>query len=318
MKYRYVFGPVPSRRLGFSLGINNIPYKICSYSCVYCQLGRTLSYSVKRKPYGDPQKIVDEVEKVLSEKISVDYITFVPDGEPTLDSNLGRIAGALKSKFEVPIAIISNSSLIWMNDVVEDLSLFDLVSLKVDAVIENTWRRINRPHGSLNITMILQGIKDFAKIFKGKIITETMLVEKINTSKQDLIEIAKFLNEIDLTMAYVSVPIRPPSEKWVQLPKEETLVEAYNIFSRYLSEGRVSLLNMPESEGFIVHGEAKQYLLSVLNVHPLRLEYVISILNKEYHDPQSVLQELENKKLIKIISYGKVKYVVRYFRLSQE
>jgi len=144
---RLVFRPVPSRRLGRSLGVNNIPPKTCSYSCVYCQLGRTSSMLVDRRVFYEPEQILMQVEKKIDEAASrgerIDYITFVPDGEPTLDINLGKEVSLLKH-IRAPIAIITNASLLWRGDVREDLLAADFVSLKVDAVSLDLWRRINK------------------------------------------------------------------------------------------------------------------------------------------------------------------------------
>ena len=137
-----VFGPVPSRRLGRSLGVNNIPAKICSYSCVYCQLGATIKISIERRPFYDPEKIFKEVKEKIKD-VGVDYISFVPDGEPTLDINLGKEIEMLKS-LNHKIAVLTNGSLIFREDVRKDLSKADLVSLKVDAVSEDLWRKINQ------------------------------------------------------------------------------------------------------------------------------------------------------------------------------
>jgi len=154
------FGPVPSRRLGRSLGINNIPPKVCTYSCVYCQLGRTIKMQVERRAFYEPEDILrdvqDKVEKAREAGESVDYLTFVPDGEPTLDINLGREIELLRP-LGIKIAVITNSSLIWREDVREALMKADWVSLKMDSVREEVWRRINRPHGSLQLTSILDG-----------------------------------------------------------------------------------------------------------------------------------------------------------------
>ena len=145
------FGPVPSRRLGRSLGINNIPAKICTYSCAYCQVGRTVQMQVERRPYYSPQEIYDEVkekvERSKSQGLAIDYLTFVPDGEPTLDINLGREIDMLRS-LGIRIAVISNASLIWDERVREELSKADWVSVKVDAVEEQIWRHMDRPSPS--------------------------------------------------------------------------------------------------------------------------------------------------------------------------
>lgn len=192
-----IFGPVPSRRLGMSLGINNIPFKVCSYSCIYCQIGRTLSLSIQRRKFYNPEEIIRNVEKRLEEihkiGIKVDYLTFVPDGEPTLDINLRKTAEKLK-KYGIKVAILTNSSLIYRDDVKEDLQNFDLVSLKIDTVKENTWRKINRPHKLLKLSDILNGILEFRNMYKGSLITETMLISGIDYTKE-INELVRYLNQ---------------------------------------------------------------------------------------------------------------------------
>jgi len=154
------FGPVPSRRLGRSLGINNIPPKACSYSCIYCQVGPTLDTEIVPHSFYTPGQICREVEKHLEQVQEkgeqVDYLTFVPDGEPTLDSRLGETIERLRP-LGIPIAVISNASLIWREEVRETLAKIDWVSLKVDAIEDTLWHRINRPHVSLNHQAILEG-----------------------------------------------------------------------------------------------------------------------------------------------------------------
>ena len=153
------FGPVPSRRLGRSLGINNIPPKICTYSCVYCQVGKTARMQVGRDPFYEPEEIYMDVktrvEKARKKGESVDYLTFVPDGEPTLDVNLGQEIDLLKS-LGLKIAVITNGSLIWRKDVKADLAKADWVSFKIDSIREKTWHRINRPLRTLKQKTILR------------------------------------------------------------------------------------------------------------------------------------------------------------------
>ena len=178
---KHVFGPVPSRRLGRSLGVNNIPAKTCSYNCVYCQLGRTLSQVIDRRRFYSPQEILHSVEehiRKLKDK-EIDYITFAASGEPTLDINLGKTADLLKS-LGYPIAILTNSSLLYREDVRNDLLLFDYVSLKLDAVTTSIWRRVNRPHELLDLDRILDGVSGFRRLFKRRLVTETMLIEEVD------------------------------------------------------------------------------------------------------------------------------------------
>ncbi|GAB6136737.1 radical SAM protein [Thermococcus prieurii] len=303
------FGPVPSRRLGRSLGVNNIPDKVCSYACAYCQIGRTLRMEIERKPFYEPEFLFEEVSKKVEEARGkgerIDYITFVPDGEPTLDINLGLEVELLR-ELEVPLAILTNSSLIWRDDVREDLSAFDFVSLKLDAVSEPLWRRIDRPHKSLSLERILDGMLAFRDDFDGTLVTETML---INIDYGDELErIADFLAELKPDKAYIAVPTRPPAEKWVEPAKEETINLAYQLFSERLGE-RVEYLIGYEGNAFASTGNVVEDILSITAVHPMREEALRELLRKNNADWGMVEELLEEGKLIRLNYRGEAFYM---------
>lgn len=275
------FGPVPSRRLGRSLGINNIPPKVCTYSCVYCQLGRTLKMQVQRQAFYEPQEILfgvqDKVEKVREAGEAIDYLTFVSDGEPTLDINLEREIQLLK-QLNLPVAVITNASLIWRPDVRQDLMGADWVSLKVDAVDKAVWRRIDRPHGSLELSSILEGVLAFAKEYRGELVTETMLVAGINDGEGHLKTLAGFLTRLQPDRAYLSVPTRPPAEPWVQAPDEQAVNRAYHIVGKKVEQ--VEYLIGYEGNAFAFTGNAEEDLLSITAVHPMREDAVSTFLTR--------------------------------------
>jgi wyosine [tRNA(Phe)-imidazoG37] synthetase (radical SAM superfamily) len=193
---RIAFGPVPSRRLGQSIGINNVPPKICTYSCIYCQLGRTHTLQITRKPFYTPQEIVTavklKIQAAKEKKEAIDYLTFVANGEPTLDSNLGREIELLKN-LGIKIAVITNSSLIWKKDLRDDLGKADWVSLKIDTVDQEIWHRINRPYGSLQLRNILDGMSEFSHSFSGDLVTETMLIQDVTDGAEGLEKVASFI-----------------------------------------------------------------------------------------------------------------------------
>ncbi|HHS98192.1 MAG TPA: radical SAM protein [Chloroflexi bacterium] len=273
------FGPIPSRRLGRSLGVNNIPPKVCTYSCVYCQLGRTIRMQVDRRPFYAPEEVLrdvrEQVEKSHAAGERIDYLTFVPDGEPTLDVNLGREIELLRP-LSIPIAVITNGSLLWREDVQEDLAGADWVSLKVDSAREPVWRRTDRPHGSLRLPVILEGLLSFARFYEGTLVTETMLVEGVNDDEASLREVAEFLARLKPARAYISVPTRPPAEKWVRPPSEEAILRAHQILASAV--GEVELLIGYEGDAFAATGDAREDLLRITAVHPMRREAVEALL----------------------------------------
>lgn len=317
IKFRYVFGPVPSRRLGLSLGINNVHYKVCTYSCIYCQLGKTINLSIERKRFSEPTSIANEIKILLNRNVKFNYVTFVPNGEPTLDLALGETINAIRSITDTPIAILTNSSLLWREDVLEDMTKMDLVSLKIDTVSSETWKIVNRPHPELKLDRILDGISDFNKTFHGIIITETMLIHSLNTSYQELEETARFISSLRVKKAYLSVPIRPPAEKWVRKPSEKELLRAYNVFLSKIGESKIELLNMPESSEFQLTSEPIDYILKLTSVHPLRIDYAAKLLERIHDDPLKVISNLEKKGLIKLVDWEGHLFIVRKFTEKQ-
>lgn len=279
------FGPVPSRRLGRSLGINNIPPKNCCYACAYCQLGRTLHMQVDRRAFYEPEEILaavqDKVAKAGRAKEPIDYLAFVPDGEPTLDTNLSREIDLVKL-LGIPIAVITNASLIWRQDVRQDLMVADWVSMKVDAVEEWTWRQVNRPHRRLQLASILDGALEFAKGYRGTLVTETMLVAGINDAEAHLEAVAAVLARLQPSTAYLAVPTRPPAEEWVRPPDAAALNCAYQILSQKVD--RVETLTSYEGDAFATTGEVEEDLLSITAVHPMRQDAMRAFLARAKAD----------------------------------
>ncbi|HOA65221.1 MAG TPA: radical SAM protein [Coprothermobacter proteolyticus] len=310
-----IFGPIPSRRLGASLGVNNIPYKICSYNCVYCQVGRTLHMQVKRTLYSNPSEVFDEVkkkvERIRETQQNVDYISIVPDGEPTLDSSLGELIERLK-ELGLPVAVITNSSLTWDKSVQEDLKKADWVSVKIDAISPNTWKQINRPHASLSLDEILQGMQEFAGSYTGTLCTETMLVKDLNDNPEELTAIANFIkSRISPYKAYIGVPTRPPAEPWVSRPEPESITAAYAIFTK---EGlNAETLTGYESSGFVVTDNPVEEILEITAVHPMRSDAVKDVLNR-FGVGEDVLQQLVKEGRIRKVHYEGWDYYIRVMR----
>lgn len=304
------FGPVPSRRLGQSLGINHIPPKVCTYSCVYCQVGRTSRLRVARRAFYEPEEVRRaawaKVEQARAAGETIDYLTLVPDGEPTLDVNLDRMIALLRPLGR-PIAVISNASLIGRADVQAELQGAAWVSLKVDAVEEEAWRRVNRPHGRLRLAAILEGMCEFAASFRGKLVTETMLVAGVNDGPEEVQGVARFLARLRPAAAYLSIPTRPPAEPWVHTPAEEVVNRAYQQLAAALE--RVELLVGYEGNAFAATGNVEEDLLSITAVHPMRREAVEQVLARAGRDWSAVRQLVEQGKLVEARHEGQSFYM---------
>jgi len=300
------FGPVPSRRLGHSLGINNIPPKICTYSCVYCQLGRTLEFQVKRQVFYQPEHILHNVENKVKEATlrgePIDYLAFVSDGEPTLDLNLGKEIELLKS-LGIRLAVITNGSLVWRKDVRDDLGKADWVSLKIDALDNDIWRRINRRDKSLKLERILEGMSEFAHTFSGELTTETMLIQGINDGAEELENISDFVARLEPDKSYIAIPTRPPAEKWVEPASERAINMAYQIFDQKSID--VEYLIGYEGNAFAFTGNVEEDLLSITSVHPMREGGVNRFLAKAQAEWVVVEKLMSERKLVAVEYRGK-------------
>jgi wyosine [tRNA(Phe)-imidazoG37] synthetase (radical SAM superfamily) len=308
-----IFGPVPSRRLGRSLGIGNVPVKTCSYSCVYCQVGPTPATEIEPRRFWPPGAVVDavtrHVRKLRERGEGIDYLTFVPDGEPTLDRDLGEEIDELRA-LEIPIAVISNGSLTFREDVRAALSKADWVSLKVDAADETTWRKVNRPFASLDMPTVLEGMLQFAAEFRGELATETMLVQGLNDGEAAIESVAAFLERLRPAIAYIAAPIRPPAEPWVRPADEETFNRAFQRFAERLP--RVELITGFEGTAFGATGDVVQDLLSITAVHPMREDAALALLSKSQAD-RGALDRLVAENRLKRVTYRDRVFYVRRF-----
>lgn len=308
-----IFGPVPSRRLGRSLGINNIPAKHCTYSCLYCQVGRTRELMTDRRPFLDPNRIFGQVcnrlAQLHSDNESVDYLTLVPDGEPTLDLHLGEIISGLR-RLAVPVAVISNGSLLEQQDVRAELAMADWVSLKIDTVDEVLWRRLNRPHPSLELGAILEGMLLFARCFKGILVTETMLIKGINDHTLAMQGVADFLQKLRPHRSYLSIPTRPPAEQSAFAPDEATLNRLYPLLVAAVPH--VECLIGYEGNGFASTGHPEHDLLAITAVHPMRAEAVAALLDRSGSSWQVVDRLIRQGDLLKTEHDGHTYYLRRF------
>jgi len=307
------FGPVPSRRLGRSLGINNIPPKSCSYSCLYCQVGATKGQKITPQAFYTPEEILQQVgeqlKKVDSTIEAVDYLTFVPDGEPTLDINLGKTIELLRP-LNIPIAVITNASLLWNEDVRAVISKADWVSLKVDSTIEPVWNQLNRPHAALRRNDVMNGIRLFANIFEGKLVTETMLLDGINDIDENISGVANFIHEIGVSSSYLAIPTRPTAESGICAANETTLNRCYQIMAAAIPH--VEYLIGYEGDAFAFTGDIRHDLLGITAVHPLRESAVNKLLGQAKAD-WSLIEDLIAERNLKEVKYLGERYFVRCF-----
>lgn len=307
------FGPVPSRRLGKSLGINNIPSKkVCSYSCIYCQVGITKDFRTKQTTFYKPNDIFIAVKKhldLLNEKDKPDYLTFVSNGEPTLDRHLGETIETLKI-FGIPIAVITNASLLFNPNVRDALYLADWVSVKVDSNDRTIWEWINRPDSNLDFECYRESVIDFSVKYSGKLMTETMLVSGVNDSQNALKQTAELLYSIQPDIAYLSIPIRPPAVSSIKIPSESAMIEAHQI----LSEKNIQVEFLLGFEGTDTGytGNIIEDIVDMCTVHPIREDTMMELLTKDNATPD-ILTSLIEQKYIKAVQYNLNTFYIRRF-----
>jgi len=305
------FGPVPSRRLGKSLGINNIPAKKCSYSCIYCQVGKTIELTPVRKEYYKPEDVFGDVQELLT-KVKrkgerTDYFTFVADGEPTLDVNLGHEIDLLRL-LDHKIAIITNGSMISQQNVEDDLKKADYVSIKIDTTDNGIWKKINRPDKSLKLEAILESLLHFSSVFNGKLVTETMLIDGINTSSSHIQNVATYISKLHPYRAYIAIPTRPVAEKMVKVPPESEINSAFQIFKDQFDQ--VEYLIEYEGNDVGYSGDIENDLLSIASVHPLKTESVKKLLEKANAN-WKVIERLLSQEKLREVEYDGSKFYLR-------
>jgi wyosine [tRNA(Phe)-imidazoG37] synthetase (radical SAM superfamily) len=270
--------------------------------------------AVDRRAFYEPDEVLagvhSKVERAEESGETIDYLTFVPDGEPTLDINLGDEIEGL-GPLGIKTAVISNASLVWREDVREALAKADWVSLKVDAASTEIWRRVNRPHGGLELDDIQAGMLAFARDYDGVLATETMLVDGINDGEDAVAEVADFLACLGPDRAYIAIPTRPPAEPWAQAPNEETINRAYQIVSERVDE--VEYLIGYEGSTFSFTGDVEEDLLSITAVHPMRKDAVREFLARAGAD-WGVIRRLVAQEQLVEAGYGGHLFYMRRLR----
>jgi len=266
----YVFGPVPSRRLGRSLGIDPIPLKTCNWNCVYCQLGRTVPLTGERGNYAPAGQIVEEVHRALEAHRpgKVDWVTFVGSGEPTLHESLGWMIRRVKALTGTPVAVITNGSLLYRPEVREELSVADAVLPSLDAGTDSLYRAINRPHPAFTFDRLVDGLVEFRHGYWGKLWVEIMLAKDLNDSEAALKDLATILSRIEPDEVHISLPLRPPAEPWVEPADLDGMARAAAIL------GTVARILPPIPEGVDLSGseDLVDAVISVISRHPMEEE----------------------------------------------
>ena len=209
---RYVFGPVPSRRLGFSLGVDLTGTKRCSLDCIYCQLGPTRHETVARRPYVSITEIITELKRTLRGNQRIDFITLSGSGEPTLNSKIGPLIKAIRRTTAIPVAVLTNSTLLAQPRVAQALLAADVVAPSLDAATQAVFRKINRPHKSLKIAQIIKALVEFRRQFTGQLWLEILFVKGVNDSAAEVSHLVRQVKRIKPDKVHLNTVVRPPAD----------------------------------------------------------------------------------------------------------
>ena len=209
---KFTFGPVPSRRLGFSLGVDIIPRKFCSFDCIYCQVGKTTNQEIQRKSFYDVQEVVDEIIEACGPQNHIDIVTFSGSGEPTLNADIGRMIKEIKKRVDIPVAVITNSSLLYDEAVRQDLKSADIVLPSLDAASEDIFHYVNRPHSLIELDLIVKSLKKLRNEYEGKIWLEIMLMKDINDDAEELDKFKKIIGLLGVDKVQLNTVTRPPKD----------------------------------------------------------------------------------------------------------
>jgi len=303
----YIFGPVPTRRLGQSLGIDPVPLKTCNWNCVYCQLGRSIPMVNERKDFFPADEILAEAKNALlsHQPGEIDWVTFVGSGETTLHASLGWLLREVKKITGLPVAVITNGSLLYLPEVRRELLAADAVLPSLDAGTPELYQHINRPYPGLSFESFLDGLISFSEEYQGNLWVEVMLVKDLNDTEDQLNKIASALQRIKPDEIHIMQPTRPPVETWVKPPSDDGLRRALDIL------GDTARVIHPASGSYDL-GEAKSIVEAVVGIvtrHPMReKELVETLKNLTIRDVTETLSTLAESDKLQVVERNGIRY----------
>jgi wyosine [tRNA(Phe)-imidazoG37] synthetase (radical SAM superfamily) len=298
MTMKYIYGPVPSRRLGISLGVSPIPKKTCNYSCIYCQLGRTDHLTNTRKMFFPIEEILAEFEEILKRAVEFDVVTIVGEGEPTLYLGLGELISEIQKRTDKPVAVITNGALLYDLNVRMELYKVDIVLPSVDAYDNASFKKINRPHGTLDFDMVNDGLRTFSEEYQGQLWIGLMLIAGVNDDDTSLRKYSETLRKLNYNRLYINTPVRPPAESYVKAVDHKKMNHAIDILGGISIDLLVSL-------GF--HSEITDHyeaILSIIKRHPMNQFEIEGFLNsRSCSDISTILNNLKKDSKVISINY---------------
>jgi wyosine [tRNA(Phe)-imidazoG37] synthetase (radical SAM superfamily) len=300
-KYRHLYGPVPSRRLGRSLGIDLVPPKICTYDCVYCQIGQTAERRLVRKEYIPREEVLEEVRTFLEGGGSpIDHFSLSGSGEPTLHSGIRWVIDEIKKLSSIPVAVITNGSLLYREDVREDLLRADVVLPSLDAVSPEVFQKINRPHPEVTVEKVIEGLVEFRKVYRGKIWLEVLFCKGINNHPGEIEKMKEAIDRIQPDRIDLNTVVRPPAEKWAS-PLSHAELEKVRAF---LGEKAIVIPEFDRHPLSVPGQEVQERIVSILGRRPLSLADLSKWMRIPQHELETYLTPLIREGKVKTRSFG--------------
>jgi wyosine [tRNA(Phe)-imidazoG37] synthetase (radical SAM superfamily) len=304
VKQRLIYGPVPSRRLGYSLGVDLVPHKVCSYDCIYCQLGRTKQKTIERKPYTPAEDILNQVHQKLKEGLAADYITLAGSGEPTLSTEIGPLIQGIKKLTDIPIAVLTNGSLLGTREVREALMEADAVLPSLDAHDEEGFQTINRPHPEIRLESVLEGLLAFRKEYPGQIWLEVFILSGLNATPTDATHFKHWIDKMNPQKVHVNTAVRPSAETYARkVPAQEMAT-----FCSIIGEKAEVITPFKGTERHEGGADLEEGLLNILARRPCTLDDIVTVLNVHKNEVLKHIEPLVKNESIAVVSDGGVAY----------
>lgn len=295
---KFIFGPVPSRRLGRSLGISPIPKKACNYSCIFCQLGRTHNMTNTRKEFFPVSDILAEFDEYLEKSDAFDVVSLVGEGEPTLYLKLGELIRGIKERTEKPVVVITNGALLADPQVREELMDADIVLPSLDSVSEEMYHKIDRPYGKIDYNKVTEGLEIFSHQFKGQIFVELMLMDKINDDEETLLKFKEILSHIRYDKVYINTPVRPPAESYAGISSPEAIGRAVELLDGISIDALASGSFGSETE------DDYEAIIGIIGRHPMNQYEIGGFLESRNNPcPEDILRRLQEDPAVEPTEY---------------
>jgi wyosine [tRNA(Phe)-imidazoG37] synthetase (radical SAM superfamily) len=297
--YKYIYGPVPSRRLGRSLGIDLVPFKTCTYDCIYCQLGRTTNKTMERRPYVPIEDILSEVKIKLATGERPNFISVAGSGEPTLHSGIGDLIGGIKKLTKIPVAVLTNGSLLYLPEVRKALMKADMVLPSLDAGDEKLFHYVNRPHAAVSFDNLVKGLIDFSRDFPGKIWLEVLLLGGVTGISSEVEKIASIIRIIQPARVQLNTAFRPPAEEIAFPLSAKQLIALKSFFP-----GKVDIINNEQTATFMsdLSATSDEDIVSLLARRPCTIEDIAHGLGMH---PNEVIKQME-----RLVTANKINCIV--------